>query len=165
MKGRISMTGELTKVEVEAKVLADIIKKEESANPHKVISSKLTDLDCEQILAASRGAKFIEEVINRYGDVADEQDPTHCVWQDIEALDYGWMWLNYREEHMKEVMIAHITTSVRALQKRMDDGEEFTLVKTMQDEYGDTVSFHILDVIENGDSTVWTFSNEDTFLA
>jgi len=156
---------ELTRVEIEAKVLADIIKKEESANPHKVIASKLTDLDCEQILAASRGAKFIEEVINRYGDTADEQDPTHCVWQDVESLDYGWMWLNYREEHMKEVMIAHITTSVRALQKRMDDGEEFTLVKTVQDEYGDTVSFHILDVVENGDSTVWTFSNEDTFLA
>ncbi|QVW28963.1 pore-forming tail tip protein [Bacillus phage SWEP1] len=159
------MTGEMTRVEVESKVLADIIKKEESVNPHKVIASKLTDLDCEQILAEARGAKHIEEVINRYGDTADEQDPTHCVWQDVEALDYGWMWLNYREEHMKEVMIAYITRSVRALQHRMDNGEEFSLVKTYADENRDTVSFHVLDVVENGDSTVWTFSNEDTFLA
>lgn len=145
--------------EVEFKILSGIIKHEEKGNPHKVTTALLTDLDCEQILSAARGASRIEEIVNKYGDDRDGEDPTKCVWQDVEGLDYGWMWLRYKEEHMKEVMIAHITEGVRALQKRMSDGEEFTLVKTVQDEYGDTVSFHILDVVENQDSTVWTFSN------
>ena len=160
------MTGEMTLLEIEAKVLADIIKKEESRNPHKVIVAKLTDKDCEQILAEARGAKYIEEVVNHYGDKTDGEDPTQCVWQDVEGLDYGWMWLRYRPEHMKEMMIVEITRSVRAFQKRMDDGDEFTLVKTYTDEYGDKVSFHVLDFDEEGnDSTVWTFSNKDTLLA
>ncbi|ALA13371.1 hypothetical protein AVV02_gp206 [Bacillus phage AvesoBmore] len=143
---------------IEATILENIVKRETDNSPHKVSVSTLTDLDCEQILAEARGAAQIEEVVNKYGDDRDGEDPTECVWQDVEGLDYGWMWLRYKEEHMKEVMIAHITEGVRALQKRMSDGEEFTLVKTVQDEYGDTVSFHILDVVENQDSTVWTFS-------
>lgn len=150
---------------VEATILEKIVKGETDSSPHKVSVSILTDLECERILAEARGALHIEEVINRYGDERDEEDPTACVWQDVEGLDYGWLWLRYKEEHMKEVMIARITESVRALQKRMDDGEEFPLVKTIVDEDRDTVSFHVLDTIENQDSTVWTFSSKDTYLA
>lgn len=144
---------------IEATILENIVKRETDNSPHKVSVSTLTDLDCEQILAEARGAAQIEEVVNKYGDDRDGEDPTECVWQDVEGLDYGWMWLRYKEEHMKEVMVAHITESVRAFQKRMSDGEEFPLVKTIVDEYKDTVSFHVLDVVENQDSTVWTFSN------
>ncbi|UNA01601.1 pore-forming tail tip protein [Bacillus phage vB_BcgM] len=148
---------------IEAKILENIVKAETDSAPQKVSVSILTDLDCERILSEARGALHIEEVINRYGDDRDGEDPTQCVWQDVEGLDYGWMWLRYKEEHMKEVMIAHITESVRALQKRMSDGEEFPLVKTVVDD--DTVSFHVLDTKENQDSTVWTFSSKDTYLA
>ncbi|AGY46708.1 hypothetical protein BigBertha_200 [Bacillus phage BigBertha] len=157
------MTGNV--LEIESKILENIVKGETDSSPHKVSVSILTDLACEQILAASRGALHIEEVINRYGDEEDEQDPTSCVWQDVEGLDYGWMWLRYREEHMKEMMIAYISGTVRAYQKRMDDGEEFTLVTTIVDEYKDTVTYHLLDVKENRDVYVWTFSNKDTYLA
>jgi len=150
---------------VEATILENFVKGETDSSPHKVSVSILTELDCEQILAEARGAAHIEEVINRYGDERDDEDPTACVWQDVEGLDYGWIWLRYKEEHMKEIMIARITESVRAFQKRMSDGEEFPLVKTIVDEYKDTVSFHVLDVVENQDSTVWTFSNKDTYLA
>lgn len=162
MKGQIFMTGEMTPIEIEAEILSFILERESNGYPHKVIATKLTDAACEQILAESRGAKHIEEVISHYDS---EDDPTWCTWQDVEGLNYGWMWLKYREEHMKEMMIAYISGTVRAYQKRMDDGEEFTLVKVYSDEYGDTVTFHVMDVKENQFVYTWTFSNKDTLLA
>lgn len=146
----------------EAKILENVIEEEERKQVLSYSVAKLTDLVCEQIIEKAKGSLHIEEVVNKYGDDRDGEDPTHCVWQDVEALDYGWMWLRYRPEHMKEVMIARITEGVRALQKRMDDGEEFTVVTSVYDKYGHTVSFHVLDVVENQDSTVWTLSDKDT---
>lgn len=145
---------------IESKIIENIIENEERKQVLSYSVSKLTDLVCEQIIEKAKYALHIEEVVNKYGDVRDGEDPTQCVWQDVEALDYGWMWLRYRPEHMKEIMIAHITEGVRALQKRMDDGEEFTVITSVHDKHGYTVSFHVLDIVENNDSTVWTLSDK-----
>lgn len=110
-------------------------------------------------MVASKESNHIEEVISHYDS---EEEPTWCTWQDVEGLDYGWMWLRYKEEHMKEIMASHISGTVRAYQKRLSDGDEFTLVKSVVDYH--TIVFHVLDIKEGKLVYTWTFSDKDTLL-